>query len=193
MNLGMSSAILSKLQRVGLALLLGSNLGMAVLFANPRSAMAGVITLPDGGRCEGELSEEKLSGPGSCQYANGDRYEGQFLNGKPHGQGIYTFKEEGRYQGEFALGEFNGQGVREFANGNRYEGSFKNGEFEGTGTLPQLTAFVTKALLPMVLPAVAGLLRSVTALVAKEILKKEKLTAKGSVNMLIRTATKESC
>src|SRR4028118_1738446 len=115
MNLGMSSAILSQLQRVGIALLLGSNLGMAVLFANPHSAMAGVITLPDSGRCEGELSEGKLSGPGSCQYANGDRYKGQFLNGQPHGQGIYTFKEEGRYQGEFALGEFNGQGVREFA------------------------------------------------------------------------------
>ena len=134
MNLGMSSPILSKLQRVGLALLLGSNLGMAVLFANPHSAIAGVITLPDGGRCEGELTEGKLSGPGICQYANGDRYEGQFLNGKPHGQGIYTFKEEGRYQGEFGDGEFNGQGVREFANGNRYEGTFKNGEFEGTGT-----------------------------------------------------------
>ncbi|MEG4277128.1 TonB family protein [Microcoleus sp. MON1_C1] len=129
----MSSAILSKLQRVGLALLLGSNLGIALLFANPHSAMAGVITLPDGGRCEGELSEGKLSGPGSCQYANGDRYEGQFLNGKPHGQGIYTFKEEGRYQGEFADGEFNGQGVREFANGKRYEGSFTNGSPSGRG------------------------------------------------------------
>jgi hypothetical protein len=59
--------------------------------------------------------------------------------------------------------------------------------------LLQLTAFVMKALLLIVLPAVEGLLRSVMALVAKEILRMEKLTVKVSVNMLIRTATKESC
>jgi hypothetical protein len=67
MNLKISSAKLSKLQRLGLALLLGSNLGMAQLFVNPHNAMAGVITLPDGGRCEGELSDGKLSGPGTFQ------------------------------------------------------------------------------------------------------------------------------
>ncbi|MEG4015788.1 MULTISPECIES: hypothetical protein [unclassified Microcoleus] len=69
---------------------------MAELFANPHSAMAGVITLPHGGRCEGELSEGKLSGPARCEYANGDRYEGQFLNGQPHGKGVYSFTAEGR-------------------------------------------------------------------------------------------------
>ncbi|HEY9836503.1 MAG TPA: TonB family protein [Vampirovibrionales bacterium] len=111
----------------------GISLSIALALTLPWPAIAGVVTLPDGGRCEGELQEGKLSGPAVCTYANGDRYEGEFQEGQPHGRGIYTFADNSRYEGEFSNGQFNGQGVREYSNGDRYEGQFVNGNPEGRG------------------------------------------------------------
>ena len=81
MKSGMSVVKLNTIKPLAIALLLGSSLSIAEFLIAPSNAIAGVITLPDGSRCEGELNEGRLSGPGLCQYANGDRYEGQFLNG----------------------------------------------------------------------------------------------------------------
>ena len=72
------------------ALLMTASLSIATLLATSGLATAAEVTLPDGGRCQGEISNSTLNGKGSCTYANGDRYEGNFVNGKREGTGTYT-------------------------------------------------------------------------------------------------------
>ena len=47
-------------------------LSLASLIGTSGLATAAEVTLPDGGRCQGEISNGTLNGKGSCNYANGD-------------------------------------------------------------------------------------------------------------------------
>ncbi len=113
--------MLRTIGRFGIPLLIASSFNIASLLSNPQEAVAAVITLPDGGRCEGEISNGSLNGKVVCQYANGDRYEGNFVNGKKQGQGVYTFAGGGRYEGEFSDEKPNGKGVRAYPEGTTKE------------------------------------------------------------------------
>ena len=113
--------MLRKIGRFGTTLLIASSLGIVSSLSNPLPSVAGVVTLPDGGRCEGEVSNGGLNGKVVCQYANGDRYEGNFVNGKKQGQSVYTFSGGGRYEGEFSDDKPNGKGVRAYPEGTTKE------------------------------------------------------------------------
>mgnify|MGYP002776995927 CR=1 FL=1 len=76
--------------RFDIPLLMTASLSIASLIGSSHLATAAEVTLPDGGRCQGEISNSTLNGKGSCTYANGDRYEGNFVNGKREGTGTYT-------------------------------------------------------------------------------------------------------
>jgi hypothetical protein len=71
--------------------------GLAI---NPQ-AVAEIVEVSGGGKCEGDITANNLNGKVVCTYSNGDRFEGQFVKGKKQGQGIYTFANGGKYQGAF--------------------------------------------------------------------------------------------
>ena len=98
--------MLRTIGRFGMTLLMASSLNIASLLNNPQEALAGVVTLPDGGRCEGEVSNGGLNGKVTCKYANGDSFEGEFRNGEKQGQGTYIFADGTRVEGIWKDGEF---------------------------------------------------------------------------------------
>ena len=122
-----------RLQQLGIPILFISGLSLATLLQQPLVAVAGIVTLPDGSRCEGDFQEGQLNGQGVCSYSNGNRYEGEFRDGLRNGPGIQTFPNGDRYEGEFRDGVRNGKGVFIFANGDRYDGEFRNGKRNGVG------------------------------------------------------------
>jgi len=103
------------------------------LFMAPMATLSEVITLANGDRYEGEISDGVLNGPGVYQWAGGDRYEGEFRNALPHGQGTYTWPDGRRYQGEFALGRREGEGTLSWPNGDVYQGGFISNQRSGVG------------------------------------------------------------
>ena len=63
------------------------------------------ITLKNGDRYVGEISDSIINGEGLYIWANGDRYEGMFLNDLPHGPGVYQWIDGRAYRGEFLAGK----------------------------------------------------------------------------------------
>ena len=47
-----------------------------------------MLQYPDGKRYEGEWSNNKRNGEGTCVYSDGEKYEGQWLNDSINGKGI---------------------------------------------------------------------------------------------------------
>lgn len=77
-----------------------------------RTTGAGILTLPDGGRHEGE-------------YRGGRGMEWPEV---PHGQGVLTYRDGGRYEGAFEDGKQHDQGILTMPDGMRHEGEFRDGE-----------------------------------------------------------------
>ena len=95
--------------------------------------VASAITLPDGGRYDGELKKGRLHGNGQLVWSNGDRYEGQFRDGRMHGRGVFIGVGGDRYEGQFHDGRMQGRGVFIGAGGDRYEGQMSAGKPQGKG------------------------------------------------------------
>ena len=63
-------------------ILITSAIGVAVSLSQSHHAIAASITLPDGSKCDGEVSKGVLNGQATCQYASKDTYTGSFKNRK---------------------------------------------------------------------------------------------------------------
>ena len=84
-----------------LKIFITSAIGVAISISQANLAIAASITLPDGSKCEGEVSKGVLNGQATCQYVSKDTYTGAFKDGKFAGTGKYTFAAGGSYQGIF--------------------------------------------------------------------------------------------
>lgn len=109
--------------------------------------------LPHGHRYQGEKLKGIPHGWGIFWWADGEIYEGEFTNGKYHGigsclagrglevcldlllvEGVYYWPTGMKHYGEFANGEISGLGVRFYLEGDIYFGEWSRGKNHGKGT-----------------------------------------------------------
>lgn len=81
-----------------------------------------------------DSASAKFTGRKTVSLPGGGKYEGEFVDGKRHGKGKYTFAQGGQYEGDFFHGIMHGRGMLKLANGNQYKGEFVNGQKQGRGT-----------------------------------------------------------
>ena len=104
----------------------------------------GTMTWPDGGRFEGEYSDDKRTGYGIDYFPNGTKYEGEFENDSRNGSGTMTWPSGTIYVGNWKDGYKSGQGTQTWANGDKYEGEWKEGDFHGEGIYTSADGTVEK-------------------------------------------------
>ena len=68
----------------------------------------GTLTLPNGGKYEGQFYKDKKQGQGTLTPSNGGKYEGQWHDDKKHGEGKQTWPDGTVYEGEWETGEVAG-------------------------------------------------------------------------------------
>ena len=69
------------------------------------------ITLLDGTKYEGEMTEESLTGSAQITYSNGDQYLGSVIDGQKSGSGVYTWANGAKYDGVWLSDTINGRGT----------------------------------------------------------------------------------
>ena len=95
------------------------------------------MTLQNGLKYSGEISNGKLNGKGKLTYPSGGTYEGSFVNGLRDGEGVYEWTDGASYSGDWSADQMNGDGVYYYpTNGTGYKlsGSFLKGKPDGTCT-----------------------------------------------------------
>ena len=116
-----------------------------------------LVVFDDGGKFEGEYTDNKRNGNGTYfhpngrklyegmwkndvwhgkgvqYYYNGNKYEGDFYNGERHGEGVYYARGKISYEGGWKDDQRHGQGIFYYYNGGRYEGEWEDGRQNGNG------------------------------------------------------------
>ena len=109
--------------------------------SSPRCVATGTIRISDRPRAgcvvpsSPRAGRERTTGAGILTLPDDGRHEGEFRGGRgmewpevPHGQGVLTYRDGGRYEGAFEDGKQHGQGVLTMPDGMRHEGEFRDGE-----------------------------------------------------------------
>jgi hypothetical protein len=105
--------------------------------ASSWSNCVGSLTLPDGGKYQGEIISGSANGQGVIVPSSGRafRYVGEVRNNTIDGYGTIIFKDGEKYIGDFVQGSFEGQGTLTRSDGGIYSGQFLSGAFHGRGSL----------------------------------------------------------
>ena len=82
----------------------------------------GTQVWPDGGKYEGEWSNNRANGKGQFWHADGDIYEGNWKDDKANGYGLYQHADGAKYLGEWKDDMQHGHGQETWADGSKYEG-----------------------------------------------------------------------
>jgi len=88
----------------------------------------------DGGKYEGEYSENSRDGIGAYYYPSGNIYVGQWKEGSRQGYGLYDYADGNKYCGEWLKDQRHGQGTSWFVDGGIYSGDYNDGKRTGYGT-----------------------------------------------------------
>ena len=94
----------------------------------------GFISMPDGARYRGGLSDNTPHGKGYMIWPDGKAYQGDFVNGIMQGTGMVYYADGGAYQGAVMCNVRWGKGRMYFASGEIYQGEFANDLMQGNGT-----------------------------------------------------------
>ncbi len=92
-----------------------------------------MMTMPDGGKYDGEWRADMFEGRGVMTFSDGGRYEGEWRAGMYDGRGVQTLADGEVYDGEFKADVSEGRGTQTFPDGRRYEGEWKADMMEGRG------------------------------------------------------------
>ena len=106
---------------------------LAVLAA---SAFAqNVLTIPQGDKYAGQITNGKPNGLGVYTYGNGETFSGCFVEGKLEGLGSYESARGSQYVGEFVRGKRHGQGTYTSEKGEAKNGTWESGRFVSSNTI----------------------------------------------------------
>ncbi|AVK75186.1 Morn repeat domain containing protein [Pandoravirus quercus] len=95
---------------------------------------AGAYIWPDGQRYDGEFTDGRLHGRGSCTYVDGSHYDGEWVRGEKHGHGVMTYAGGHKYEGTWAHNQRDGHGIYTWTDGGVYEGHYCRNRRQGRGT-----------------------------------------------------------
>jgi hypothetical protein len=91
-------------------------------------ATTGKITLPNGGKYEGEIANGEPNGKGVVKFDDGTIFEGTFIDGVPNGKCKRTSTDGETFEGTFRNGCPHGKCRCTLANGNYLESMYDEGE-----------------------------------------------------------------
>lgn len=98
-----------------------------------KASGAGEIILPDGGKINGNFSDDAVNGEATFTSAIGYFYKGNYVNSRPEGYGVEKLIDGSRFEGDFFNNGLSKRGIKTFPSGDTWRGRFDRGLENGPG------------------------------------------------------------